>query len=1122
MSDLADRRRHGDAFPLNPSWLCDVASSRGIFEPRRAHWSGEALNQLALHRRENSLRSKVLSSTLPPTSAQVSVADRACRSMQIYGECPEGLTPETALAEMRAARSSYDEVPSNLAAYDPSKLKILKSIMKPKYIKQFLPIEASKILEHCETQVLKPECHDAEPFTPYWDPSLKHNRELRLDFIDHLFKAGVLCFRPRARSFVGAFFVKKKDPSAIRMVIDCRGTNRLHQPPPTTRLGSARCYSDLDLCDKPGWNKDRGGGWGREADVNDCFYRFSIPELADYFALAEPMTREQWQARGIPCEFYEDPWSGKNTKTSVGQILYPCFQAVPMGWSWALFFCHEAVLEIARRGSPWADGVFREKKPCPEFGEHKTLLGVYVDNITIIGDQFNDVDERCKAVDAAFVKAGVPITWTQSCPVKTLDSVGSVLDFEEGIIYNKPRRVWRFFRATQALLRRKKLKGDILQVWAGHFTSLCSHTPWGLSCLRHTYRFIEAATTKRLAVWSSVRRELKQAGSVVWMTWRDLRSPLQKQVEVGDSATSGYAMLAGVPDSKLVKRALRVHEKWRFIPMPQALRQAAQSQDVQAFQETLEELVRPVDVEWDNVRPQSVAIAGLSTKYAAMVIDAMKEGSWLATSAIRSQVRCKPNQRADIDVPALIEPVDEWFSDMSNFRVLWAKRWKNVHEVINIKEARVALSSLKKSARVVSLHGCRKLTLSDNLAAVSAFSKGRSGSPSMNWLCQQAAAISFGTGITWHIRHIETKRNPADEPSRRFEKQKVSPAKNLGVRIPFPSAETGVGGGLPREASSSSKPSPPVFGKEVGTPKIHCRYFLEIFSGCGRLSQSCRVAGVPVLEPLDFLNGPHCDLRRRRTQRLVLQWIKSGLIRFVHLGTPCTIWSQARHNVKDSARTRAKECIGVELALFSAEVIQTCNAHGVQYSIENPRFSKLFGFEPLTKAIASGMHFVVDFDMCMYGEPFRKCTRIVTSCKELQQLSNKCCHRRHEVWLKGKVKVEGADHLPRFVNRTALAGAYPKALTDKFAAILSCLSFGNVEQTDLGQVHWSASLRSVAKQGSKKEHCPTNLAQKSCDEHHEKLVLLERQGGLEQFIDFIAIGRNKKEAWRVLKKNKRH
>ena len=73
--------------------------------------------------------------------------------------------------------------------------------------------------------------------------------------------------------------MKKKTPDAIRMVLDCRGTNKLHQPPPTTRLGSARCYADLDLAEV-----EEGNGWGIEADVNDAFYNFSIPELTHYFA----------------------------------------------------------------------------------------------------------------------------------------------------------------------------------------------------------------------------------------------------------------------------------------------------------------------------------------------------------------------------------------------------------------------------------------------------------------------------------------------------------------------------------------------------------------------------------------------------------------------------------------------------------------------------------------------------------------------------------------------------------------------------------------------------------------------------------------------------------------------
>ena len=56
---------------------------------------------------------------------------------------------------------------------------------------------------------------------------------------------------------------------------------------------------------------------------------------------------------------------------------------------------------------------------------------------------------------------------------------------------NKPSRVWRFAKATQALLRRRKLKGHTLQIWTGHYTALCGLTPWGLAALQHVYRFIE-------------------------------------------------------------------------------------------------------------------------------------------------------------------------------------------------------------------------------------------------------------------------------------------------------------------------------------------------------------------------------------------------------------------------------------------------------------------------------------------------------------------------------------------------------------------------------------------------------------------------------------------------------
>lgn len=198
--------------------------------------------------------------------------------------------------------------------------------------------------------------------------------------------------------------------------------------------------------------------------------------------------------------------------------------------------------------------------------------------------------QRAQALDAAFKQADIPITWSQSEPVQALESVGCVLDFSRKRLSNKPKRLWKFFFATLGILRRKKLHGHVLQVWAGHYTSLCSHTPWGLSALQHIYRFIEVSQHKRVRVWPSVRQELKLACSLIWMTWKDLGAPYCRLVDVGDSSSFGYAMMTCDPGKPRVKSAMSFHEKWRFIPMPETLKQAAQHHDTRGFGDALADL----------------------------------------------------------------------------------------------------------------------------------------------------------------------------------------------------------------------------------------------------------------------------------------------------------------------------------------------------------------------------------------------------------------------------------------------------------------------------------------------------------------------------------------------------
>eukprot|EP00435_Cladocopium_sp_Y103_P003230 s1575_g1.t1 len=219
-----------------------------------------------------------------------------------------------------------------------------------------------------------------------------------------------------------------------------------------------------------------------------------------------------------------------------------------------------------------------------------------------------------------------------------------------------------------------------------------------------------------------LRRELKVASAIAWMTWRDLGSPFSRIVEVGDASSAGYAMMSSEPGVERIRKAVSFHEKWRFIPMPQCLKEATEHRDAKKFEETLNDILG-LTPSCDPGTIEPVRAAGLSTAYAEKVIDALSEGSWLSTSAIRSQIRAAPSKRVDVDVPALVEPLDDFFANPENFRLLWSRRWRDPSEHINIKECvlprrscgsrpsvqkTLSRSGTLKRSQAVSTSCCRK------------------------------------------------------------------------------------------------------------------------------------------------------------------------------------------------------------------------------------------------------------------------------------------------------------------------------------------------------------------------------------------------------------------------------
>lgn len=217
---------------------------------------------------------------------------------------------------------------------------------------------------------------------------------------------------------------------------------------------------------------------------------------------------------------------------------------------------------------------------------------------------------------------------------------------------------------------------------------------------------------------------------------------------------------------------------------------------------------------------------------------------------------------------------------------------------------------------------------------------------------------------------------------------------------------------------------------------------------------------------------------------------------------------------KIALQPRIKEEIGVELALFSAQVIRTCIKFGVHYALENPRTSKLFQLEPILTAIAGAPHYEVDLDMCQFGEPYKKPTKIITSAHWLNPLGKRCNHASHEVWLKGRVRVVDSKGRAVYVNRTALAGAYPFKLVEQYAQLIKRFASLGTRDDQVVQVAWGSALRSAQNRKAQGYRKPKSKDITWGPDQQQHLYMLSKAGGLERFLDSIALGRKPKEAWK--------
>lgn len=1053
----SDQRRHGDPFPLPRLTEPSLADSL----TRRLDGVLRSLNSLAA-----ADFSMTANKDLSLTRVQLWMLEDLLRRVTNYG--PElKFREDEALADLLCNANLYGQEATTVASFNADEIKILGRQLKPTPASDLAPPEVCQYLEGFSNMVERsPEELETlrlsrDLVEPHWDIKLKQSRQARFELYSRLFKCGLLTYRRRQKARVGMFAVVKKGNKAgnsQRLIVDCRQANAMMRKPPSTRLATAAGLTCMDFSEDAltdnGFDmtgQDVPSPGMETGDVGDCFYNFSVPRACSWFSTGDTVTRAEMRQWGMEVDSIFDDDSCCQTPLLEKETVYVCFGGMPMGWSWALWManeiiCHQALLAVD--GSPLE--LVRDKRVAPPIRPSEPPIGVYVDNVHTFGGKTGEAGSRMQQIAQRFEDLGIPFEVDYVDGATTLDTLGLTFDFSDGVrVRSKRERAWRLWYATKCLLRRRRVNGDVIRVWLGHvnFHFLLSRPL--LSTLSACYRFAISHTGHRFPIWPSVRKEMKTVLGLIFAVEKNLSAPVNPEVHIGDASDCGFGLMKTCSTPFRVLKEIKYQERWRF--------------------EEVEDdgLVSPcgggpeMDGDDNETFDGHLAGAGVGpdTRYGQMIHQKLMEKCTDKRLKVKKQrlFGKAPDRPHHLREIRGIPDISDHWSDATQWTLVANDRWFDVHEHINLKEAKVCLMSLRRLCRSQGNMGTRCLTISDSMVSILCFSKGRSSSSGLNNLCRRAAAYQVGCNIGWSLRHIRTDKNPADAPSRRFGPDLP---RNLGRRKQVETLGAVEGTDSFEQGDASFYPSEP---RQKLDDTKEDKFFLELFAGTGRLTEAVRRNGLKVLPAFELANGREFNLLNPSIQSLVFGIVKSGRVWWLHLGTPCTAWSRARHGIKDHRRARKKEVQSVGTALLTARLIRLCLSRGIAVSLENPFSSRLWEFSPIHSLVVDSRMNFIFFDMCRYGMPYKKRTAILTSEIGFRALSRLCQGGHGHELLKGTTRAK-IDGKWQHVNKTSLAGAYPSGLCDHWAQLARKIA----PQTAFGRLQWHqkneflAALRDAA------------------------------------------------------------
>jgi len=211
-------------------------------------------------------------------------------------------------------------------------------------------------------------------------------------------------------------------------------------------------------------------------------------------------------------------------------------------------------------------------------------------------------------------------------------------------------------------------------------------------------------------------------------------------------------------------------------------------------------------------------------------------------------------------------------------------------------------------------------------------------------------------------------------------------------------------------------------------------FFMELFAGCAHLTQACVEAGLSTAPSIDILpadGGHRCvlDLLTAHGRQVVWAFLVVLKPNWVHIGYPCTFWSQMAHltrkrSAAENEATRLQELVYIT---FARQIVRWQASRWQHASVENPPRCRSWHLDVVRDMLQIGCMQCVDTDLCRWGAvdpgnglPYKKGMRL-GSTVDLSVLGVRCCGGHTHQRVEGAVSIGPC----KGVARSRVSGEYP-------------------------------------------------------------------------------------------------